>query len=129
MERRDFLSGAAGAGLGMSLAGRSASAKGAIGPGGLLAPPEALDALKHSPMMNIVRAHKVLADEGLDGLIMAEDINFYHLCNFFPSPGRMGTPNTCIGLLSADEKRQPGMVVHQFIHFSVEPQWRVEVDY
>ena len=129
MERRDFLSGAAGAGLGMSLTGHQAAAQGAIAPGGLLAPPEALAALKHSPMMNLERAHKVLAEEGLDGLIMAEDINFYHLCNFFPSPGRMGTPNTCIGLLSADENRQPGMVVHQFIHFYVAPQWGVEVDY
>lgn len=125
MDRRTFLSGtAAAAGSPVVTAGLSA-----FGPAAAATGQQAFDLLKQAPLMNLPRAWDVLARQGLDGLIVTRDHHVYHLCNFFPSGGRMGMPNTCFGLLSADPNRKPGLVIPQFLHFYVYSNWGIEAPY
>jgi len=127
MDRRSFLTAtAAMAGASLPV---SSEVYAAGMPGELSPPAAAFDALQKAPLMNLPRAWELMERQGIDGLIVTRDHHVYHLCNFYPSSGRMGIFNSCFGLLSADPTRVPALVVPQFLHFYVYTHWGIKAPY
>lgn len=75
--------------------------------------------LKGGPLFNRERAEKVLREESLAGLIVAEPLNVYHLTGYWPQLGKMGFPAPSLALLSADPNRPVALVIPQFLHYYV----------
>ena len=75
--------------------------------------------LQRGPLFNRERAEKVLQEESLAGLIVAEPVNVYHLTGYWPQLGKMGFPAPCLALLSADPKQPVALVIPQFLHYYV----------
>ena len=75
--------------------------------------------LKGGPMFNRERAEKVLKEESLAGLIVAEPLNVFHLTGYWPQLGKMGFAAPSMALLSADPKKPVALVMPQFLHYYV----------
>ena len=76
-------------------------------------------AVRSAPPINLARAYQVLRQEKLDGLVLAEPVNVYHLTGYWPVLAKMGYPAPVFALLSADERQPPGLVMSQFMHYYV----------
>ncbi len=75
--------------------------------------------LKGGPLFNRERAEKVLEQESLAGLIVAEPVNVFHLTGYWPQLGKMGFPAPTLALLSADAKKPVALVIPQFLYYLV----------
>ncbi|MCY3989147.1 MAG: M24 family metallopeptidase, partial [Gammaproteobacteria bacterium] len=75
--------------------------------------------LKGGPLFNRERAEKVLKEESLDGLIVAEPVNVFHLTGYWPQLGKMGFAAPSMALLSADAKKPVALVMPQFLYYYV----------
>ena len=75
------------------------------------------EVLRGGPLINRERAHKVMADEGLDGLIVTRPMNFYQFTGYHDHFAvRINSPSS-FALLARDEKRAPAVVMNQFIYY------------
>lgn len=73
--------------------------------------------VRSGPLMNLERAYRVMAEEGLDGLVMAEPINIFHLTGYYDHVSiRHDSPASYV-LLSRDPKRPPALVMSQFLYY------------
>ncbi|MYH32898.1 MAG: M24 family metallopeptidase [Gammaproteobacteria bacterium] len=75
--------------------------------------------LQGGPLFNRERAEKVLKEESLAGLIVAEPLNVFHLTGYWPQLGKMGFAAPSMALLSADPKKPVALVMPQFLHYYV----------
>ena len=75
--------------------------------------------LQGGPLFNRERAEKVLKQESLAGLIVAEPLNVFHLTGYWPQLGKMGFAAPSIALLSADPQKPVALVMPQFLHYYV----------
>ena len=75
--------------------------------------------LQGGPLFNRERAEKVLKEESLAGLIVAEPVNVFHLTGYWPQLGKMGFAAPSMALLSADPKRPVALVMPQFLYYYV----------
>ena len=75
--------------------------------------------LKGGPLFNRERAEKVLKEEPLAGLIVAEPLNVFHLTGYWPQLGKMGFAAPSMALLSADPKKPVALVMPQFLYYYV----------
>ena len=67
--------------------------------------------------MNLEQAYRVMEEEQLDGLVLAEPINVFHLTGHWGSLAKMGYPAPAYALLSSDQRQAPGLVMMQFIYY------------
>ncbi len=74
----------------------------------------ALDHLRAAPLMNLERAARVLAEEGLAGLVLAQPASFFTIANSWPATNRMGFGPTCFALVPAEPERGLAIVVPDF---------------
>ena len=75
--------------------------------------------LQGGPLFNRERAERVLKEESLAGLIVAEPLNVFHLTGYWPQLGKMGFAAPSMALLSADPKKPVALVMPQFLHYYV----------
>ena len=106
-------------------------AAGAVGAAGALTAPapaaateltpnnlsERVKRVRAGPLMNLEQAYRVLEEEQLDGLVLAEPINVFHLTGHWGSLAKMGYPAPAYALLSRDQRQAPGLVMMQFIYY------------
>ena len=73
---------------------------------------------KHGPM-NLERACEVMHEFDLQGLVLGEPVNVYHVLGYWPqlSNTRTGQPPTTFAVLSRDLRQQPGLVASRFIYY------------
>lgn len=116
--RRDMLKtgmGAAGAvGAVGALATGSAASAAELTPNDLA---ERVKRVRAGPLMNLEQAYRVMEEEQLDGLVLAEPINVFHLTGHWGSLAKMGYPAPAYALLSRDQGQAPGLVMAQFIYY------------
>ena len=107
------------------------AAAGAAGATAALAPPanagateltpnnlsERVERVRAGPLMNLEQAYRVMEEEQLDGLVLAEPINVFHLTGHWGSLAKMGYPAPAYALLSKDQRQAPGLVMMQFIYY------------
>ena len=75
--------------------------------------------LQGGPLFNRERAEKVLQEESLAGLIVADPTNVFHLTGYWPQLGKMGFAASSLALLSADPKKPVALVIPQFLYYYV----------
>lgn len=75
--------------------------------------------LKGGSLFNRERAEKVMQQESLAGLIVAEPVNVFHLTGYWPQLGKMGFPAPTLALLSANAKKPVALVIPQFLYYLV----------
>ena len=73
---------------------------------------------KHGPI-NLERACKVMHEFDLQGLVLGEPVNVFHVLGYWPqlSNTRTGQPPTTFAVLSRDLRQQPGLVASRFIYY------------
>ncbi|MCY3988345.1 MAG: hypothetical protein OXF94_07090, partial [Gammaproteobacteria bacterium] len=116
--RREMLKtgiGAAGAvGTASALTACEPDAAAALTPNNLA---ERVKRVRAGPLMNLEQAYRVMEEEHLDGLVLAEPINVFHLTGHWGSLAKMGYPAPAYALLSKDQRQAPGLVMMQFIYY------------
>ena len=116
--RRDVLKtgiGAAGAaGAAVALAAPAPAEAAELTPNNLA---ERVKRVRAGPLMNLEQAYRVMEEEQLDGLVLAEPINVFHLTGHWGSLAKMGYPAPAYALLSKDQRQAPGLVMAQFIYY------------
>ena len=80
---------------------------------------ELLMAVRSAPPMNLPRAYQVLEQERLDGLVLADPVNVYHMTGYWPQLAAMGYPAPAFALLAAGGGLAPGLVMSQFLYYYV----------
>ncbi len=86
-------------------------------------PPEQDDELdrllRHSGPMNLERAGEVMAQFDLEGLVLGDPLNVFHLLGYWPhiAVTRAGQPPSSFALLSRRPGSAPGFVTTRFIHY------------
>jgi Xaa-Pro aminopeptidase len=115
LDRRSFLAtGAAGMGVSAFAAdGLRVAEAAAASP----LSPSIAPLLADAPLMNVERAQKVMAEAKLDGLVVGEALNVYHMTNAWPRPAEMGHPIGTWAILSARAPDKPVLVVPSFIYY------------
>ena len=78
---------------------------------------EHVERVRAGPLMNLEQAYRVMEEEQLDGLVLAEPINVFHLTGHWGSLAKMGYPAPAYALLSKDQRQAPGLVMMQFIYY------------
>ena len=78
---------------------------------------ERVKRIRSGPLMNLEQAYRVMEEEQLDGLVLAEPINVFHLTGHWGSLAKMGYPAPAYALLSKDQRQAPGLVMMQFIYY------------
>ena len=78
---------------------------------------ERVKRVRAGPLMNLEQAYRVMEEEQLDGLVLAEPINVFHLTGHWGSLAKMGYPAPAYALLSKDQRQAPGLVMMQFIYY------------
>ena len=78
---------------------------------------ERVKRVRAGPLMNLEQAYRVMEEEQLDGLVLAEPINVFHLTGHWGSLAKMGYPAPAYALLSKDQRQAPGLVMAQFIYY------------
>ena len=107
--------GAAGAaGAAAALAAPAPAAAAELRPNNLA---ERVKRVRAGPLMNLEQAYRGMEEEQLDGLVLAEPINVFHLTGHWGSLAKMGYPAPAYALLSKDQRQAPGLVMAQFIYY------------
>ncbi len=125
MDRRDVLRGAAllGAAGGMyGCSGAAAPDQTVSGESHRrvsppLPPRPASEILRAAPPMNLERAYEVMAADGLDGLLVSNPVNVYHLTGHWPASARMGPHFRLHALLSRDPDQPIALVSPEFTYY------------
>ncbi len=118
LTRREVLSAGIGAAGAVGVTG--AVGAGAMASGAELTQnnlSERVKRVRAGPLMNLEQAYRVLEEERLDGLVLADPINVFHLTGHWGSLAKMGYPAPAYALLSKDPRQAPGLVMAQFIYY------------
>lgn len=77
-----------------------------------------LDRLREGGPMNFVRAQEIMERFGLDGIVVGEPLNVFHMTGYYPQIGltRPGHPPTTLAILKRGEM-QPVVVTSHFIYY------------
>jgi Xaa-Pro aminopeptidase len=69
--------------------------------------------------MNLPRAYDVMERFGLDGLVVADPVNVFHVLGYWPQIAntKVGAPPTTFALLTRDARQAPGLVTSRFIYY------------
>lgn len=73
--------------------------------------------LRGGPLMNLERAYQVMAEENLDGLVMAHPTNVYHLTGYWDHVSIRHDAPVSFVLLARDARQAPGVVMGQFLYY------------
>ena len=92
---------------------KSNSVMGAALPAG----PTPAEILRKAPPVDLDRAYEIMARDGLDGLVLSNPVNVYHLTGFWPVTSRMGFGNGAYALLSRDRQQPIGVVTAEFTYY------------
>jgi len=119
MDRRNLIKAAALAGI---PAGVAACASSPMKPdtvtGSALPPgPSPAEILRQAPPADLERARAMMERDGLDGLLLSNPVNAYHLTGFWPATSRMGYRNGLQVLLSRDPQQPIGIVAAEFTYY------------
>jgi len=77
-----------------------------------------LDRLAQGGPMNFVRAQEVMERFGIDGIVVGDPLNVFHMTGYYPQIGltRPGHPPTTLAILKRGEM-QPVVVTSHFIYY------------
>ena len=80
---------------------------------------ELLSAMRGHGPMNMPRAHEIMDRFGVDGIVVGDPLNVFHMLGYWPQIGttRLGHPPTTFAILSRDTRQAPGIVTSQFIYY------------
>tara|TARA_B110000438_G_scaffold145770_1_gene140335 strand:+ start:6505 stop:7914 length:1410 start_codon:yes stop_codon:yes gene_type:complete len=73
--------------------------------------------LRDGPLINLERAYKVMAEEGLDGLIVTQPINFYYFTGYHDHLAVRHDAPSSFALITRDEKQPISIIMNQFIYY------------
>lgn len=78
-----------------------------------------LEQLQQRGPMNFARAYDVMERFGLDGLVVSDPLNVFHMLGYWPqiATTRLGQPPTTFAILSRDQRQAPGIVTSHFIYY------------
>ncbi len=78
-----------------------------------------LDALRDGGPMNLPRAYEVMERFDIDGIVVGDPLNVYHMLGYWPQIGttRLGQPPTTFAILSRDQRQKPAIVTSHFIYY------------
>jgi len=107
IDRRRVLSSMAATGVVASLPGGRAQATASGSPP---MPPA-------GPRMNFARADRVMAELGLDALVLGDGVNFRHATGFRPVLTRMGRPPGSLAVVTRQEKGPVAAVMAEFSYY------------
>ena len=84
--------------------------------------------LRRSGPMNLPRAYEVMAAHGLQGLVLGDPLNVYHMLGYWPqlASTKTGQPPSSFVLLSRDPSVGPGFVTTQFVYYYTWADARIE---
>jgi Xaa-Pro aminopeptidase len=73
---------------------------------------------QHGPM-NFARAYEVMERFGLDGLVVTDPLNVFHMLGYWPqiATTRLGQPPTTFAILARDQRQTPAIVTSHFIYY------------
>lgn len=74
---------------------------------------------RREPFLNRERATRILADEGLDALLVGAGSSVYYATSFYPLLERMSYANTALALLPRDPARPVALIVADFSYYFV----------
>ncbi len=125
MDRRDVLRNAVvlGAAGGIYGSGGAAANDPRLSTGGHgrvsppLPPRPASEILRTAPPMNLERAFAVMESDGLDGLVVSNPVNVYHMTGHWPASARMGPHFRLHALLSRDADQPIALVSPEFTYY------------
>lgn len=78
---------------------------------------EASSIIQSGPLINFERAYRILEEENLDGVILCNPTNIFHVTGYVDRVARMHDTPMSFVLLSKDSKRRPVLVMNQFLYF------------
>ena len=78
-----------------------------------------LAALRREGPVNLPRAYEVMDQFNLQGLVLGDPLNVFHLLGYWPQLAntRVGQPPTTFALLSRDPRQTPGLVMSRFMYY------------
>jgi len=69
------------------------------------------------PRFNFEQAIRVMDELGIDGLVLGNGINVYHLTGHWPLTSRMGFPLSTIAVLARGTNGQPALILPSFSYY------------
>jgi Xaa-Pro aminopeptidase len=77
------------------------------------------EALRAGGPMNLPRAYEVMERFGLDGIVVGDPLNVFHMLGYYPQIGltRVGQPPTTFAILARDQRQAPAIVSSHFIYY------------
>jgi len=75
---------------------------------------------KREPFLDRERAQRILAEEGLEALIVGEGRNVFHATNFFPLLERMSMVASAIAVIPRDPKRPVSLIIPSFSYYYIQ---------
>ncbi len=78
-----------------------------------------IEQLKRNGPINLDWAREVMEARGMDGLVLADPVNVFHVTGHLPFAGRTrpGAPPTMFVVLSRNPDRPPALVIAQFYYY------------
>lgn len=78
-----------------------------------------LEQLQQRGPMNFARAYEVMERFGLDGLVVTDPLNVFHMLGYWPqiATTRQGQPPTTFAILARDQRQAPAIVTSHFIYY------------
>lgn len=88
-------------------------------------PPQGLDnatlndALRGAAPINLARAYQVMEQEDLQGIVVGDPLNVFHLTGYWPQIAltKAGQPPTTFAILARDPALGPALVTSKFIYY------------
>ncbi len=121
MNRRDAIKAAALASVPAATTAHAAAAAGKVAvpasSTALPAGPSPAEILRKAPPIDLERAYAVMERSGLDGMVVSNPVNVYHLTGYWPVSSRMGFSTAAYALLSRDRRQPIAVVVANFAHY------------
>lgn len=75
---------------------------------------------QREPFLDRERARRVLTEEGLDALVVAEGRNVFHATNFFPLMERMSLIGSTLAVIPRDPRRPVALVIPSFSYYYIQ---------
>jgi Xaa-Pro aminopeptidase len=118
MNRRELLSMAALAGTaGAAVHGAATAPPAGPDTGTAAVQLPAIDVLREAPPLSRERAVEVMERLALDGLVVVDPVNVYHLTGFWPATARMGYEPNLYALLGRDPSQPVTVVASEFTYY------------
>lgn len=70
-----------------------------------------------APLMNMSRAIQVMEEEGIDGLVLADGLNFYHATGHRPVTSRMGHRPSTFAIVTRSAEQPLTLVMSSFAYY------------